>query len=338
MSFRIGIIGAGNITQSALIKAIDLTDELHLAAVVDPDPNALNAVARLSPYTVCTTSEDEFFATPLDAIHVATPNNLHELYACKALSLGLPTLVEKPLAESISAGRRMLEAEGQARCIAMIGYMSKYNSANRYAKKLLDSGAIGHIRAMTALSHGWSERSWRNRRSDAGLGSLGDLAIYPVLTAADIFGTEAVSCHATVWPNGHSKDNDMYAEGTVWFDGERHLHLESSFTYRRTSAWISDYTVIGDDGILRVKGSWRMDGGGRIEVLNSGGRKVVVPKPTDQYAEQYRMLAACSGGASVPSCVTLERGLRDLAILHAMDHSSASGGILINVGAVLAGG
>ena len=298
MSYQIGIIGAGFLTQYALVKAIKDTAGFSLAAVLDPDQGALEAVARLSPETLRTTSADEFFAAGIDAVHVATPNNMHERYACRALSLGLATLIEKPLAGTVAAGRRILKTHRKTGSVAIIGYMSKHNSTNRKVKSLIDAGAIGCPCAMTATSLGWREGDWRNQRDKAGLGSLGDLGIYPVVTAVHLFGTDPTSCQATVWPSGKLKDTDIYAEGTLWFGGNCRLHLESSFT-EPTPGGLSEYTVVGRDGLIRVRGSWAMDGGGYLEIWNHDGHKVIKPDPVNPYAEQYLILERYSRGDAV---------------------------------------
>jgi predicted dehydrogenase len=333
MSYRIGIIGAGFITQKALVGAINTTSELSLTAILDPDPNALSAVSQLSPDVICTDSEDKFFGIPVDAIHVATPNYLHEYFACRAFSLGIPTIVEKPLAGTVAGGSRILAAQQQSGATAIIGYMSQHNSTNRRVKTLIEEGAIGDVRAMTARSLGWREGNWRNSRRESGLGSLGDLGIYPVLTAVHLFGSEATSCQAVVWPSGDPERTDIFAEGTVWFDGERQLQLQSSFT-DPVPGGASEYTIIGSDGLMHVNGSWSMDSGGYIKLWSRDSREIVRPIPVNQYAEQYLLLAGCSRGMAVPSAVSLDRGLRDLAILHALDESSSSGGARIDLGPV----
>jgi predicted dehydrogenase len=333
MSYRIGIIGAGFITQTVLITAINDTDGLSLAAVLDSDRRAIEAVSRLSTNAVCTDSEEEFFSVQLDVVHVATPNNLHEHYACRALSLGMATLVEKPLADTVAAGRRIVTAHQQSVAPAMIGYMSKHNSTHRRMEALIAEGAIGPLRAMTARCLGWREGNWRNKRREAGLGSLGDLGIYPVLTAVQLFGAEPTSCQAVVWPSGDPEQTDIFADGTVWFSGERYLHLQSSFTFHEpTPVMVSEYTIVGSDGFMHVSGSWAMDGGGYIELWNRNGHTVIKPAPVNPSPEQYLLLAACSRGAPVPPAVSLERGLSDLAILCALDDSSANGGARIEFG------
>ena len=333
MSYRIGIIGAGFITQDVLVTAINNTDGLSLTAVLDPDRRAIEAISRMSPDTVCTDSEETFSSVQLDAVHVATPNNLHEYYACRALSMGMATLVEKPLAGTMAAGRRILAAHQRSVAPAMIGYMSKHNSTNRRVQTLIEEGAIGPLRAMTARSLSWCEGNWRNTRREAGLGSLGDLAIYPVLTAVQLFGADPTDCQAVVWPSGDPELTDIFAEGTVWFGGERHLHLQSSFTFHEpTSALVSEYTVVGSDGLMHVSGSWAMNGGGSIELFNRDGHKIIRPTPVNPYAEQYLLLAASSRGAPVPPAVSLERGLSDLWILCALEDSSAHGGARIELG------
>jgi len=83
--------------------------------------------------------------------------------------------------------------------------------------------------------------------------------------------------------------------------------------------------VIGSAGTLVVRSAWNMNGGGRVLLCDTAGRRVISVRDVDPYVEQYRQFAACMDGAPVPEQVSAERGLRDLAILIALQRSAAAG-------------
>lgn len=117
---------------------------------------------------------------------------------------------------------------------------------------------------------------------------------------------------------------ELHAQATVRFPGHRHLHLEVSFLTEPVNIE-SRYTVIGSAGTLVVRSAWNMNGGGRVLLCDDTGRRVVSVRDVDPYVEQYRQFAACMDGAPVPEQVSAERGLRDLAILTALQRSAAAG-------------
>ncbi|MEO3819309.1 Gfo/Idh/MocA family oxidoreductase [Plantactinospora sp. B24E8] len=326
MTFRIGIVGAGFLTQRSLLPAIATADDLCLAAVLDTDPVALGAVAARSPGTWCGADTRSFLRAPLDAVHIATPNRRHAEFACQALARGLPTLVEKPLADTVDAGQWIFRAATASGAPAMVGYMSRYNAYNRAVVALLRSGELGAVRSMTATHLGHRDGDWRNRRADSGLGCLADLAIYPLLTASDVFGSGPTACRATGYPSGDPDRTDIHVEATVWYGDERQLQLEASFT-EAPGVGVSRYTVICERGLVVVRDSWAMGPGGSVLVCDERGRRWLWPEPVDPYLAQYRALAACVVGEPVPTEVSIARGLRDLRVLHALDRSVANGGV-----------
>ena len=319
MVYRIGIVGAGFLTRHALIPAAREMPEARLAAVLDPDPQARAAVAAQCPDALVTGDEEDFFGTPLDAVHVATPNHLHEHFACRALDHGLATIVDKPVAHTVASGRRILAAAEAAQAPAIIGYMSKHNVYNREARRLVADGAIGRPLTMTAARLGWRKDDWRSRPWASGLGCLADLGIYPVLTAIDLFGAEPVLCQATMWPAGDPDRTDLYGQATLWFDNHRYLQFEAAATFydQPASAEVADYTLVGDAGIIQVRGAWQMDGTGSLERCDAQGwRPSADLTPVDPYLAQFRLLAACAAGAPVPADVSIDRSVRDLEILY----------------------
>jgi predicted dehydrogenase len=179
---------------------------------------------------------------------------------------------------------------------------------------------------MVGCHLGHRRDDWRNRRADSGLGCLGDLAIYPLLTASDVFGAAPTACRATGYPGGDAERTDIYVEATVWFGDERRLQVESSFT-EPPGVGVSRYTVVCEQGLVVVRDSWAMNSGGSVLVCDGQGRRWLRPEPVDPYVAQYRAFAASAAGAPVPAEVNIARALRDLRVLHALERSVANGGL-----------
>lgn len=325
--FRVGIVGAGFLTRHSLIPALRGMPGARLVAVLDARAEALGEIVQLCPDATLTTDEDRFFGVGMDAVHVATPNHLHEHFACQALLRGLATLVEKPVAHTVASGERI--AAAAARGVAMIGYMAKHNAYNREAARLVAAGAIGAPISMVAARLGWRKDDWHSRPRQSGLGCLSDLGIYPVLTAVDLFGSDPLRYQASAWPVGDPERTDVYAQATAWFDDYRYLHFETAATFAEqpASAEISSYTVVGERGVMQVSGSWAMNGSGSLDWCDARGWHRASVPPVDPYLVQYRLLAECLAGRPVPAPVSLDRAVADLRILYAIaEHAGAAAG------------
>ncbi|MBF9129663.1 Gfo/Idh/MocA family oxidoreductase [Plantactinospora sp. S1510] len=324
MSIRIGLAGAGFLSRAALLPALDGLDEFEVAAVLDPDPDVRRVVAGVVPGAVVTGDEEAFFGVDLDAVHVATPNHLHASIACRALADNLAVVVDKPLAGTVADALEIHRNAEKSTAPLLVGYMSRYNANNEAVRRLVADGAIGVPLAMSATHLGHRTGDWRNYRAYSGLGCAADLAIYPLLTAGDVFDSPATGCQAVAYPSGDPELTDIYLDATVWF-GDRRLHVESSFT-EAPEVGVSRYSVVGSGGVLVAVDTWAMNGDGSVLLCDDHGRRLVTVPSVDPYARQYRLLAECMAGRPVPAEVGSARGLRDVAVLHQLDRSAATGG------------
>jgi predicted dehydrogenase len=81
----------------------------------------------------------------LDAVFVFTPPFVREILI-KIAELGLPFLVEKPVALTLDQARRIEHAIIKSGVLTSVGYMFRYFNTTEYAKKLLEeNGPIGLV-------------------------------------------------------------------------------------------------------------------------------------------------------------------------------------------------
>jgi predicted dehydrogenase len=86
-----------------------------------------------------------------DGAIIATPNALHVPNALDCLDAGVPVLVEKPLAESVAAAQRLVEAQGRTGVPVLAGHHRRHNPIVKAARKLVQEGGIGRLVAVNAL-------------------------------------------------------------------------------------------------------------------------------------------------------------------------------------------
>ena len=146
-------------------RALRQVPTMRLQVVADVDRTAATKVAAtskgvevLSDGTAVAGRED------VDAVVLATPPHTHEALGIACLRGGKHVLCEKPLATSVEACQRLVEAARQAGVVLATGFNLRYTPAAQLARRLLDGGAIGkldHIRAYhghpggTEFTHNW---------------------------------------------------------------------------------------------------------------------------------------------------------------------------------------
>jgi predicted dehydrogenase len=83
-----------------------------------------------------------------DGVIIATPNQLHVENGLEAVEAGVPALVEKPIANSVMAASRLVEAAERTRAPLLTGHHRRHNPMIRKAKEIIDSSRLGTIRSV----------------------------------------------------------------------------------------------------------------------------------------------------------------------------------------------
>ncbi|MDT8368338.1 MAG: Gfo/Idh/MocA family oxidoreductase [Longimicrobiales bacterium] len=75
----------------------------------------------------------------VDALVIAVPTSAHEEVALAAAERGIDLLIEKPLAPTVEAADRILDAVERAGVTLQVGHVERFNSAIRAAEEWLDN-------------------------------------------------------------------------------------------------------------------------------------------------------------------------------------------------------
>ena len=124
-------------------------------------------------------------APDIDLIDISTPNHLHERQAVAALNAGKHVLIEKPIANTLTAANNILAAADASKGVFGM-YMSSYTQPMMWEiKRMLDAGALGKIqsiRARDAHTGGLAAKktAWRGSREMTGGGSFTQLSIHAI--------------------------------------------------------------------------------------------------------------------------------------------------------------
>lgn len=143
---RIGLIGAGYIA-TWHADALAATPGVSVVAVCDTRAGAAQALADQYGAAVSTSVSDLLAAQVCDAVHILTPPHLHEEIAIACLQGGVDVLVEKPVAESGDATRRIAAVAAETGKRFSPGHNFLGLPSYTRLKAELQAGAYGRVHA-----------------------------------------------------------------------------------------------------------------------------------------------------------------------------------------------
>ncbi len=197
---RIGIIGAGAVSDYHHVPGIRIDDRCELVSVCDPNEALLNQRQTDWGPTKKTTDYVELAGDPdVDAVIVATPNFTHLPISLACIEHGKHVMCEKPLGLNFQESQQMYHAARDKGVRHMTAFTYRFAPSMRYVSHLVKTGALGtprHFRSQRFLE--WPETSWgwRQYKKTAGAGDLFDMTIHRIDFAQDLMGPIQSVCGA----------------------------------------------------------------------------------------------------------------------------------------------
>lgn len=125
-ALRVAVVGAGAFGRNH-VRAIRQMEEAELVAIVDA--NLERAAALANEFGSQALNELAGIFGRIDAAVVATPTVTHEEIATLLLEAGIDVLVEKPIADSVSAGERLARLADERSRVLQVGHLERFNPA-----------------------------------------------------------------------------------------------------------------------------------------------------------------------------------------------------------------
>jgi len=170
---RAGLLGVGMMGRhhARVLRELEGVD---LVAIADPggDPHGVAGKLQVLP------DIDALIEAGIDIAVVAVPTRFHEDAALKLAAAGVHTLVEKPIAHSLEAGKRMVDAFKGAGLVGAVGHIERFNPALQELRRRIEAGELGAVYQVVTRRQG----PFPSRIADVGVAK--DLASHDVdLTA-----------------------------------------------------------------------------------------------------------------------------------------------------------
>lgn len=312
---RVGLAGVGAMG-SIHLRALLLRDDVELAAVADPDEQALDrAVSMVEKAGRCrprvfADSDAMVVDEQLDAVVIATPARCHGRNAVAALESGSAVLLEKPLAATVEEGHAVVEAAASTGGLAQVGHIERFNPAIAVAIAAVRDGVLGSVLGVQAVRHG----PMPERRRDVGVAL--DLAIHDVDLICHIIARDPIRVYART-PHAGAANYDEQLAGVLVFASGAIGQLDVSWLATEKHRQI---VVRCEDGLIEVDCINQ-----RVTLARSGGRSHRLPVERAQPValEQDAFFAALINGG--PPAVSAEEGLRALQVVELLLASAATG-------------
>lgn len=145
---RIGVVGVGA-RGSLALRAEAPRNNAEIVSVADPSEHAPERVRRqLKRAIPIVASHQDWTSDEIDAAFVLSPDDTHEAVTCELLTRGIAVYLEKPLAITVEGATRILQTAYRTRTPLYVGHNMRHMSVVTIFKDLIDSGAIGEVKAI----------------------------------------------------------------------------------------------------------------------------------------------------------------------------------------------
>lgn len=218
-----------------------------LAAVADPSADAKAIASKLNPDVELFDSVEALIdAGGFDAACICLPTHLHAKYAVRLLEEGIPIYLEKPIATNEAETSSILEAWGEKRVPAMVGFNYRFHPVHRKVHKLLREGAVGRVTTIRTLfsTPPRALPEWKRSRTSGG-GVLLDLLSHHADLVMHHTG-ERVSSVSAATRSVYSEDDN--AQVTYTLESGAQVHS----TVSMTGAESDRFEIIGEDGVIQA--------------------------------------------------------------------------------------
>jgi predicted dehydrogenase len=278
---RLGFLGVGWIGRNRM-EALAREGLGRVAAVADPQAEALAAAAEVAPEATRAGSLEELLEQELDGIVIATPSALHADQAVAALERGRAVFCQKPLARDAEETRRVLDAARAADRLLAADLSYRHVKALRAAREQVTSGAIGQPHAIDLVFHNayGPGKPWFTDPELAGGGCLIDLGTHLVDLALWLTESKGprVETARILALRGHEVEDHASAELSL---GDARVRLACSWFASAGRDCVFECTAWGSEGSVSVRNVGGSFYDFRAELWRGTGCETLVEPPDE---------------------------------------------------------
>lgn len=272
---RIGIVGLGRLGKRHAYNLANLVPGAELAAACSPVRAELDwAGDELGVPHRFEYFDDMLERADIDAVWIASSSVYHSAQVLAALDHGLHVFVEKPMGVTLDecvAIERAVAAH--PRQVFLVGFVRRFDPSYRYAKDLVDGGAIGTpflVRSQTCDLDEYAEFQLEFVKTGGGI--FLDMNVHDIDLARWFIGSEIKEVHAVGGSYVHPGFAELGdADNTVClatFENGSMAVLSASRTAFHGHDTHTE--VVGSKGILKIGTTPRKN---RVEIFDALGAR-----------------------------------------------------------------
>ena len=319
---RAGLVGIGAMGRHHA-RVLAGLEGVELVAVADPegDPHGRAHGAEV------VADVDAMLARGIDYAVVACPTALHEEVGLRLAEAGVCMLVEKPLADTVVAGQRLVDVFEDRALVAGVGHIERYNPALLSMRERLEAGELGEVYQVVTRRQG----PYPQRIADVGV--VKDLATHDIDLTSWVTGQGYTSVAAQTFHKsgrGHEDGVSVTARLSGGVVASHLVNWLTPFKERFTAvtgaagAYVAD-TLTGD--LTFYANAAQESGWEALQVFRGvaeGDRiRYALSKREPLQVEHERFRDAVHGESD--AIVTLRDGLRAVRVAEAVLESAATG-------------
>ncbi len=280
---KFGIIAPGNVARS-MAKAVSGIEGIEKYAVASRSLGRAEDFAKEWGFEKAYGSYEELAADPeAEFIYVASPHSHHYEHARLCIEQGKHVLVEKAFTVNVQQAQALMELAKEKDVLVAEAMWTRYLPVRKMITDLLDGGAIGNVRSMTANLGAPLAHVERMARPELAGGALLDLSVYPITMALMLFREKIadIGSMAVMSPEGVDWRNSI----TLTFaDGKM-----ASLTSDMTAVTDSRAIINGDRGFLEIWGITNPSAVLLYDTKREQRESIPVPEQINGY--EYEVLA-----------------------------------------------
>jgi 1,5-anhydro-D-fructose reductase (1,5-anhydro-D-mannitol-forming) len=309
---RWGLIGATTIAREWMIDAIRANNGV-ITGVLSSSPERGKAYAAEHDIAMATTTLPQLLDA-VDAVYVATTNDLHHAHVLAAARAKRHVLCEKPLALSLEEAREMVavcKAEG---VVFGTNHHLRNAATHRAMQAAIADGRIGRplfARVAHAVYLPTHLQGWRIRDKKTGAGVVLDITVHDADTLRFVLGDEPAAVTAMIQNGGMGEGGiEDGVIGVARFKSGLLAHFHDAFTtrYARTA-----FEVHGTQGSLLAADCMTQQPIGTVALRDATGETLLPLTPENLYGRSISAFHAAIEGKGSPSA-TGEDGVRSMAM------------------------
>ena len=249
------------------------SDVVDLKGIYDIKPERIKAAEKNGIYAY-SSLEEVLNDESVDIITIATPNDVHEEIAIKALNAGKNVISEKPVTMTLDSLQKMIDAANKNGKVFSVHQNRRWDHDFRIVRDLVQSGELGEIYNIESRVQGSRgiPGDWRAKKEFGG-GMLYDWGIHLIDQALLMFNSKVKKLYCTFDHITNTEVDDGFKLSIYFENGAEYFINLGTYNFKL----LPRFYVRGEKGTAIVE-NWQSPA--TITAVTEWGQHDVVPVKT----------------------------------------------------------